>query len=94
MGTNIRSTLPMPTSTLVPKWSYIPEFQQADERFKKQQKTDYDRRHRVRDLPEIPDNTDVWITTGGQPIAGRTITSADTPRSYIVQTPTGETRRN
>ena len=94
MGRNIRSTLPMPTSTLVPKWPYNQEFQRSDERFKKHQKTNYDRRHRVRDLPEIPDNTDVWITTGGEPIAGWTVTTADTPRLYIVQTPTGEMRRN
>ena len=94
MGRKIRTTLPMPTSTLVPEWPYLKEFQQADEKFKKQQKTDYDRRHRVRNLPEIPDNTDVWVTTGGHPIAGRTVTFANTPRSYVVQTPTGEMRRN
>lgn len=34
MGRNIRSTLPMPTATLIPKWSYIPEFQQVNEKFK------------------------------------------------------------
>ena len=94
MGRKICSTLPMPTSTLVPEWPYVKEFQQANEKFKQQQKADYDRCHRVQDLPEIPDNTDVWITTGGHPVAGRTVTMAETPRSYIVQTPTGEMRRN
>ena len=94
MGRKIRSTLPVPTATLVPEWPYLEEFQRANETFKQRQKTDYDRRHRVQNLPEIPDNTDVWVRSGGSPIAGRTITSAGTPRSYIVQTPTGETRRN
>ena len=45
MGRKIRTTLPMATSTLVPEWPYLKEFQQADEKFKKQQKTGYDRRH-------------------------------------------------
>ena len=94
MGRNIRSTLPVSKFALLPKWPYIQEFQQANQRLKLQQKTDYDRRHRVQDLPEIPNNTRVWVTTNGHPIAGRTITSSDTPRSYIVETPTGETRRN
>ena len=94
MGRNIRSTLPVPSSTLVPEWSYIEEFRQANEKLKQQQKADYDRRHRVRDLPEIPNDTDVWVTTGGHPIPGRTIAQSDTPRSYTVQTPTGEMRRN
>ena len=90
MGRNIRSTLPVPSSTLVPEWSYIEEFRQANEKLKQQQKADYDRRHRVRDLPEIPNDTDVWVTTGGHPIPGRTIAQSDNPRSYTVQTPTGE----
>ena len=94
MGRKIRSTLPVTSSTLVPEWPYLREFQRANETFKQRQKTDYDRRHRVRNLPEIPDNTSVWVRHGGSPIAGRTISSANTPRSYIVQTPTGETRRN
>ncbi len=27
----------------------------------------------------------MWITTGGNPIAGQTITTADTPRSYLYR---------
>ena len=91
MGRNIRSTLPVPNSSLLPMWPYIQEFQQTNKRLKQQQKTNYDRRHRVRDLPEIPNNTGVWVTTDGHPVP---IISAGTPRSYIVETPTGETRRN
>ena len=94
MGRNIRSTLRVPSSTLVPEWSYIEEFRQANEKLKQQQKADYDRRHRVRDFPKIPNDTDVWVTTGGHPIPGRTIAQSYTPRSYTVQTPTGEIRRN
>ena len=65
MGRKIRSTLPQTTDSLVPQWPYLQEFRHANEDFKKKQKADHDHRYRVRDLPEIPDNTDVCVTTGG-----------------------------
>ena len=94
MGRKIRSTLPQTTDSLVPQWPYLQEFRQANEQFKKKQKADHDSRHRVQDLPAIPDDTDVWVTAGGHHITGRTVSTANTPRSYIVQTPSGEIRRN
>ena len=76
------------------QWPYLNEFRQANQEYKQQQKRDFDECHRVRDLPDIPDNTDVWITTNGNPVAGRTVQMAEIPRSYVVQTPSGQTRRN
>ena len=73
MGRKIRSTLPTSIMTLTPQWPYLNEFRQANQEYKQQQKRDFDERHRVRDLPDIPDNTDVWITTNGNPVAGRTV---------------------
>ena len=64
MGRKIRSTLPTSVTTLTPQWPYLNEFRKANQEFKQQQKRDFDQRHRVRDLPDIPDNTDVWITSG------------------------------
>ena len=81
MGRKIRSTLPTSTMTLTPQWPYLNEFRQANQEYKQQQKRDFDERHRVRDLPDIPDNTDVWITTNGNPVAGRTVQMAETPQS-------------
>ena len=63
MGRRLHSSLPQTVASLVPQWSYLKEFRVADQRFKAQQKINYDRYHRVHNLPEIPDNTDVWITT-------------------------------
>ena len=94
MGRKLRSSLPQTKSSLVPQWSYLREFRDANRKFKEQQKRNYDRYHRARSLPEIPDNTDVWITTGDHNIPGRTVRSAGTPRSYVVRTSTGELRRN
>ena len=94
MGRKIRTTLPMSTDNLTPQWCYLSDFKEADKRYKSKLKRNYDHRHRVRDLPEIPDNTDVWITTGGQPVVGQTSNMAHTPRSYNVQTSSGVVRRN
>ena len=79
MGRKLRSNIPQTTDSLVPQWSYLQEFRAQNKEFKKCQKTDYDRRHRVQDLPAIPDNTDVWVTTGGSPTPGHIITATDTP---------------
>lgn len=50
-----------------------------------------DRRHRVRDLSV---DTSVWVNTREMQTPSR-VTRADTaPRSYWVQTPSGEVRRN
>ena len=50
------------------------------------QKKDFDRHHRVHELPDIPDNTNVWVTSGETPIQGQVQSSAGAPRSYIVET--------
>ena len=94
MGRRIRSDLPQSTQTLTPQWPYLQEFKVRDKEYKLRQKRDFDSRHRARDLPDIPIDTDVWITTDGSPTTGRVVAPADAPRSYIVETPSGEVRRN
>ena len=94
MGRIIRSTLPQTTNSLIPHWPYLTEFRRVEYSFKAKQKEDHDRRHQTRDLPEIPKDTKVWVTTNGHHTPGTTITNANTPRSYIVETPSGEIRRN
>ena len=94
MGRRLRGNIPVLTHQLVPDWSFMDEFCSQHESYKKQQKRNYDQRHKVRSLPSIPDNSDVWITSGQQPATGTVIQPADTPRSYIVNTPSGQIRRN
>ena len=45
-------------------------------------------------IPSLPDDTTVWVDTQGVQVPGRIIRTADTPRSYMVEVPSGELRRN
>ena len=94
MGRKIRSTVPQTNKQLVPKWPYLAEFRRKNEGFKTKQKQNFDARHRVRNAPAIPDDAEVWVNTGQEPIQGRVTSAFGLPRSYVVQTPTGEIRRN
>ena len=38
--------------------------------------------------------TQVWVTTESEPVLGRVISPASRPRSYVVETPTGQVERN
>ena len=93
MGRRLRSSLPATTEQLKPTWTYLETFHHLDQQFKQQQKADFDRRHRSYPLPPIPNNTDVWVTSGPA-VSGRVTRQADAPRSYMVETPNGEVRRN
>ena len=93
-GRRIRTTVPQTDRQLAPQWTYMGEFRRLDKLHKGRQKQDYDRQHRAKELPEIPEDVGVWITSEDEPVRGRVLTNAGTPRSYVVQTPTGEVRRN
>ena len=94
MGRRIRANIPQIKEQLVPEWKFLEEFRRQNKDFKEKQKRDYDRRHRTLPLSPIPDETDVWITSGTQPVPGRVVLPANTPRSYLIDTPSGRVRRN
>ena len=45
-------------------------------------------------LTPLPDDQPVWVQTEDRQVAGSVIQPAATPRLYIVQTPSGQLRRN
>jgi hypothetical protein len=94
MGRRIRTTIPQTNKQLVPQWNFLEAFYEKNKQFKESQKVHFDRRHRAREPSPIPDDAEVWITSEGQPIQGRVLSQADTPRSYVVDTPTGTLVRN
>ena len=94
MGRNIRSTVPQTKAKLTPQWPYLQEFRRRNAEFKEKQKRQFDRRHRVLERDDLPDGTDVWITSEPNLIPGTVVSAGESPRSYVVETPSGELRRN
>ena len=94
MGRQIRSNLPQPEDTLIPRWLYLETFKASEAVFKQQQKENFDIRQRTKPLPDIPPQTDVWITTNRDHSPGTVTATTDAPRSYLVETPSGTVRRN
>ena len=94
MGRSIRTLVPQIDKHLIPEWPYMEFFCRENKKQKDRQKHYFDSHHRVHDLPEIPDNTDVWISTEGGPVEGTVVSQAGRPRSYIVETPSGRVQRN
>ena len=94
MGRKLRANLPQTIDQLKPQWSYIGNFSRLNEAFKKKQQQEYDRRHKARPLPPIPNDSPVWVNTGTTIIPGRVMKQHGTPRSYIIKTPSGLLRRN
>lgn len=48
----------------------------------------------MRELPVLPEETEVWISSGSKAEKGIILSEAPSPRSYIVSTSKGELRRN
>jgi len=46
------------------------------------------------ELPMLSDDMNVWISSRGEPVQGKVVSSADTPRSYVIDTPSGQLHRN
>ena len=88
MGRAIRSNVPQLIETLTPQWPYLKEFRQRNS---EQQEN---ARHRTKSLPEILEDTAVWVNTDNTRTPGHIMGPAGTPRSYIVETPSGSIRRN
>ena len=68
--------------------------EELNEKFKARQKNDFDKQHHAKDLDAIANNCTVWITSGGDRVPGTLISPANSPRSYLVVTPSGTVRRN
>ena len=91
-GRCLKTDIPQPKKTFVSDWHYLPSFRVKDKEYKAQQKVEYDRRHRARPLPPLPDDESVWVQTQNRQTPGRVVQQAATPCSYI-ETPSGNVRR-
>ena len=93
MGRCLRTTLPQEDDKLL-QWKYLDAFRKQNKEFKQRQKSAFDHRHQTHPLPPIADDTKVWVSSGQTPTPGQINSHAGTPRSYIVNTPGGQIRRN
>ena len=94
MGRRICTDVPVTEEQLTPDWPYLEEFKMLDAKYKETQKANYDRRRRVRNLPLLPNDSPVWVSTRDHQAPGTIVRPADASRSYVVNVPSGQTRRN
>ena len=96
ISARLKTDIQQPRKALTPEWLHLFEFRKKEREWKEKHKSDYDKRHRAKNLTPLPDDHDqsVWVQTRNGKIAGRVIQPAATPRSCIVQIPTGQLHRN
>ena len=92
MGRRLRTTIPTIPSNLQPSWPYLEKLKEKDAELKARQKDNFDRRHKARNLPPIQPGDPLWLPE--EKVVGRVLDKADTPRSYVVETPKRVIRRN
>ncbi len=91
MGRRLRTTLPVAPHTLKPKQT--PEIIEKEMKYRENMEANYNRRHRARDLPILKPEDKVYIRDRN--CEGTVIKPAiNSPRSYVVKTPTHTIRRN
>ena len=94
IGRRVHTDVPQIEHLFIPKWPYLKNFRRLDQKLKAEQKRYYDCCHRVRPLPPYLDELSVWVNTGGTQVPGQIVQPANTPRSYLVNTPSGQVLRN
>lgn len=93
MGRRLKTRLPVLPQQLKPKWPNLKRHFKEDVSRKQKEKLSFDRRHATKVLEPLHAGDQVWITD--TKTQGTVSSPAETPRSYVVQTPSGETiRRN
>ena len=93
MGRQLRSNIPQHLSVLTPEWSYLTAFREKDQQLK-QQKSNYDKRHRVCSQPPLAQDEAVWVHTQDHMDPGRVVQPAATLQSCIIQTLSAMLRHN
>ena len=91
MGRKLRSTLPMVQAMYKPRLPPHSELLQKEQSYRSKQQTNFNKRHRARQLEPLQTGDRVWIPEFQQQA---TVLHEVAPRSYLVQTPRGRIRRN
>ena len=73
-------------------WPYLEQFRENDASLKDRQKRHFDRRPSAKTIPELHPGERVWLPD--KKGEGTVVDRAGPPRSYTVETPKGQLRRN
>ncbi|KAJ8387615.1 hypothetical protein AAFF_G00151650 [Aldrovandia affinis] len=87
MGRKIRTTVPVIPSQLNPACADIENLKRKEQRYRQKQQQNYNRRHRAHDMPHLQPSDHVWVKDMLQ--RGTVVSTADTLRSYLIETPRG-----
>ena len=91
MNRKLRTTLPIPRSSLIPSVPDRELLREKDEHYKIHQKQNFDNHHGVRELPQLQPGDAVWLPDRNSEAV---VLEQVNHRSYQVQTPEGTYRRN
>lgn len=92
MGRQLRTTLPVTLSSLNPGWTDIAKLKEEEQRMRQRSRVNFNKRHRAQQLSTLTPGKHVWIKDTKE--KGTVISQADTPRSYVIDSPRGTLRRN
>lgn len=99
LGRELNTRIPVVPQSLTPEWPDFDAVRQHHEQYKSGMKSDYDRRHGARPLPELKPGDKVVVKTDKEKqwtTEGTIQRAADEPRSYIISAENGDRdmRRN
>lgn len=92
MGRKIKSTIPIMPKQLTPSLPKKKQLRKKEEEYRSKQKSNFDNRHKAKQLEPLPSGAVVYITD--MDCTGRVIKPLKEPRSYLVNTPKSVVRRN
>ncbi|KAI3356713.1 hypothetical protein L3Q82_003311 [Scortum barcoo] len=92
MGRKIRTTVPVIPFQLNPACADMENLKRMERRYRLKQQKNYNQRHRAHDMPPLQPGDHVWVKDMLQ--RGTVVSAAETPRSYVIETPRGMLRRN
>ncbi|KAI4890341.1 hypothetical protein NFI96_013731, partial [Prochilodus magdalenae] len=79
-------------SSLNPGWTDIVKLKEEEQKMRQRSRVHFNKRHRVQQLTTLTPGDHIWIKDTEE--KGTVISQANTPRSYVIDSPRGILRRN
>ncbi|KAJ7997297.1 hypothetical protein DPEC_G00227510 [Dallia pectoralis] len=92
MGRKIRTPVPVISSKLNPGCADMDNLKRTEQKYREKLRQNHDQKHRARDMPCLQPGDHVWVKDTGE--RGTVVSTAGTPRSYIIETPGSTLQRN